>query len=31
MHWTLEELWAIPMEYYEALVEWVNEQARESE
>ena len=31
MHWTLPELWAIPIEYYEALVEWVNEQARESE
>lgn len=21
MHWTLEELWALPIEYYEVLIE----------
>lgn len=31
MHWTLDELWAIPVEYYEVLVVWVNEQAKQDE
>ncbi len=31
MHCSLPELWAMPLEYYEALVGWVREKAEEAE
>jgi len=31
MHWTLDQLWAIPTSYYETLGEMLQEEARDRE